>query len=287
MIGGLLSVIIYQLMQPDPSILAGENLDKPFTTLIIEYVPLLIGSLTSLYLTHVKIFKRPLSTTGFQSISMTKEFLLGYGLSFLMISIGFFLLFYLDMIEVRGYQWNSSLFLGFLILFLIQSSFEEVVSRSFLIPMLSYYSYPWVGLILSSTVFSLLHSTNPNITLISLCNIFMAGILMGLLFLHTRRIWMSIGLHAGWNFLQGSFFGFEVSGFDVYSLIDSKEVGDDLWTGGAFGYEGSLMSLIFLSFASAWILFKHPILLTDNIFKVTPLNENVSLIEEEDLIRNF
>ena len=74
-IGGLLSIITYQLMQPDPSILSGENLDKPFTTLMIEYLPLLIGSLAALYLTHVKIFKRPLSTTGFQSISVAKEFL--------------------------------------------------------------------------------------------------------------------------------------------------------------------------------------------------------------------
>lgn len=285
-IGGLLSIITYQLMQPDPSILSGENLDKPFTTLMIEYLPLLIGSLAALYLTHVKIFKRPLSTTGFQSISVAKEFLQGYGLSFLMISVGFGLLFYLNMIEIEGYLWNPSLFFGFLILFLIQSSFEEIVSRSFLIPMLSNYCNPWIALILSSSVFALLHYTNPNITLISLCNIFMAGILMGLLFLRTRQIWMPIGLHAGWNFLQGSFYGFEVSGFDVYSLIDSKEIGNDLWTGGAFGFEGSLISLIFLSSGSAWIIINHPILLTQNIFKASMVNKNVSFIQVEDLERN-
>jgi hypothetical protein len=86
----------------------------------------------------------------------------------------------------------------------------------------------------------------------------LAGALMGLIFLQTKKIWAPIGLHAGWNFLQGSFFGFEVSGFDVYSLIDSQETGMDLFTGGPFGFEGSILASLLLSGFSVWIILKNP-----------------------------
>ena len=57
---------------------------------------------------------------------------------------------------------------------------------------------------------------------------------------------------------QGSFFGFEVSGFDVYSVINSEETGMDLFTGGPFGFEGSILATLLLGGFSLWIILKNP-----------------------------
>ena len=58
---------------------------------------------------------------------------------------------------------------------------------------------------------------------------------------------MPIGLHAAWNFVQGTLLGFPVSGATDWSvgLVRQAEVGNDLLTGGAFGPEGGLVGITF------------------------------------------
>ena len=48
-------------------------------------------------------------------------------------------------------------------------------------------------------------------------------------------------MHLTWNFFQGPVFGFEVSGIEAESIINQSVSGSDLLTGGAFGFEGSLL----------------------------------------------
>lgn len=279
-IGTSISGILYVIIKPDPTILGGEDLNRPYLMTVIEYAPLLIGALVSLYLTHHKIFKRPLATTGFQKTGFLREIGLGYALAFALLLVGFILLWMVGYIEISKIDWRPNLFFGFILFFLIQSSLEEVISRAFMIPSLTHRFNPIVALVISSSIFAIVHMSNPNVTIISLLNICMAGVLMGLLFMTTERIWMPIGLHAGWNFLQGSFFGFEVSGYDVYSLIDSKEVGPDMITGGAFGFEGSLLSLLLLTVVSAYIIKKNP---TIFIKKISIESERVKNDMSDDI----
>ena len=52
-----------------------------------------------------------------------------------------------------------------------------------------------------------------------------------------------IGLHAAWNFFEGSVYGFPVSGSTRDSLLTVEARGPELATGGAFGPEGSLVGL--------------------------------------------
>jgi membrane protease YdiL (CAAX protease family) len=39
-----------------------------------------------------------------------------------------------------------------------------------------------------------------------------AGILLGAAYLLKRRLWLAVGIHAGWNFTQGWVFSVPVSG---------------------------------------------------------------------------
>ena len=64
----------------------------------------------------------------------------------------------------------------------------------------------------------------------------------------TRSLWLAIGMHWAWNFFEGPLFGTPVSGYPRYAnlnpLLTSTTIGPEQWTGGAFGPEGGLFSVI-------------------------------------------
>lgn len=272
-IGGLLSFGVMNYL-PDSSHFEPGSLDNPMMELLTSYLPMIIGSLAALWLCHVVLFKRAWNLTGVVSKGLFKDTMIGALLGFVLISTGFLILWIGQGLEIVKVEFVSQLFFGFLLLFIVQSAFEEIATRSFLIPTIERRFGVWFAIILSSILFSILHGSNPNITIIALANIFLAGFLLGMLFVRYRSVWPAIGLHAAWNFLQGSFYGFEVSGFDVYSWIDTKETGIDWITGGEFGYEGSILALLSLAIACFIIWRQNPeAFATLAIYKMPKTNE--------------
>ena len=64
-------------------------------------------------------------------------------------------------------------------------------------------------------LFGALHLGNPDATAFGAFAIAVeAGVLLGALYVWTGRLWLSIGMHATWNFFQGYVFGATVSGAD-------------------------------------------------------------------------
>ncbi|NTW50304.1 MAG: CPBP family intramembrane metalloprotease [Chlorobiales bacterium] len=115
----------------------------------------------------------------------------------------------------------------------------------------------WVAIGIQSVLFGFMHGWNPNSTVFGLIAISLeAGILLGAAFALTRRLWLAIGIHTAWNYVQGAIFGVPVSGYDVQGLFISKPVGPELLTGGAFGVEASVLTLLICTTAGLLMLVK-------------------------------
>ena len=100
-------------------------------------------------------------------------------------------------------------------------------------------------LIILSLLFGIAHAINPNVTIFSIINIVVAGILLSTAYIKTHSLWLSIGIHFSWNFTQGCIFSFPVSGQVSKNTITTlSQTGPEWITGGAFGPEGGILSTI-------------------------------------------
>ena len=126
-----------------------------------------------------------------------------------------------------------------------------------------------------------MHFGNPNTNWVGLLNIFLAGMMLGLFFLKYRNIWFITGLHAGWNWIQSVVFDFNVSGFDVKSTINFNPYGNELISGGAFGFEGSIVSAGLQLIVIGYLLVKH----YNDMFGNRPEYYVENLVDSGDLPR--
>ncbi|HEY1038542.1 MAG TPA: CPBP family intramembrane glutamic endopeptidase, partial [Bacteroidia bacterium] len=99
-------------------------------------------------------------------------------------------------------------------------------------------------IIIISPLFGLAHWGNNGATIISTINLGIDAMMMCLPFLITGRLGMSIGIHFAWNLIQGSIFGFAMSGNIAKASVMSVNMPDNILTGGAFGPEGSVLLVL-------------------------------------------
>lgn len=204
--------------------------------------------------------KKPLSLMGLPSIRVNyKQLLSGLLLGVFSISIVFIVLLMLGDIRLQNSLFHPNLhpsILFYLVLFIFVGFNEELFSRGYCMTVLKQTGKRWVVLFLPAALFSLLHMSNPNITLVGFINIFLIGLLFAYMFFRTGMIWMPIGYHITWNFFQGNVFGLEVSGLGLESLYNSKLITSNLLNGGLFGPEGGLLvtGIIILGFVCVHII---------------------------------
>ena len=101
-------------------------------------------------------------------------------------------------------------------------------------------------IILLSFLFTCIHLFNPNLDIIGLANVFLAGVTFSLIYYYTGNLWLVGAMHTLWNFILGFIVGSQVSGIDTYnSIFFSIPVGNkDLISGGKFGFEASIIETI-------------------------------------------
>jgi uncharacterized protein len=132
---------------------------------------------------------------------------------------------------------------------------EEIMLRGIVFRWLEELGGSWVALALSALIFGFLHAANPNATLISSLSIALAaGVLLGGAYMLTRNLWLAIGMHAGWNVTQGLVWDVPVSGVALDGWVESRLVGDPILSGGAFGLEASVITMVVATAYGAWLV---------------------------------
>lgn len=125
---------------------------------------------------------------------------------------------------------------------------EELLARLIIFRLLSRAFGIPAGFLLSAAAFGAAHLGNANASPISAIAIAIeAGLLFAGFYFVTGRIWMSAGIHAGWNLMLGGFFGARVSGMasEGSFLVSLPSPGaSDLVTGGMFGPESSVPAML-------------------------------------------
>ncbi|VSE25649.1 caax amino protease family [Streptococcus pneumoniae] len=198
-----------------------------------------------------KVEKRPIRTLGFYRENFLSNLLKGFSLGlalFLLTLLGLVVLgqYRLEFIHLDTYSLAFTLFT--IPFWILQGTAEELVARAWLIPQLAKRTNLKVAIIISSSLFTLLHLGNPGITFLSAIDLFLFGVAMSLYLLKTDTIWGIGGIHGAWNFAQGNLFGVLVSGQSSgTSIMKFTPQGNQDWlSGGSFGIEGSIVSSIIL-----------------------------------------
>ncbi|WP_405398062.1 CPBP family intramembrane glutamic endopeptidase [Maribacter sp. Asnod2-G09] len=180
---------------------------------------------------------------GLQIKNRKKDIAIGTLLGLTIMTIAYFGLAASKEIVFSKFNFNfQELFLTAL-LFILVAILEEVLFRGYIQKnlMLSFNKY--VALIVASALFALMHGANPNISLFSLLGLFLAGMALGASYMYTKNLWYPIAFHFSWNLFQ-SLLGFNVSGQDIYSIIEFTVPENNKINGGQFGFEGSIFSLL-------------------------------------------
>ncbi len=132
---------------------------------------------------------------------------------------------------------------------------EEILLRGIVFRWLEELGGSWVALALSSLLFGFLHAANPNATLISSLSIALAaGVLLGGAYMLTRSLWLAIGMHAGWNVTQSLVWDVPVSGVTLDGWVESRLVGNPILSGGAFGLEASVITMVIATAYGVWLI---------------------------------
>ncbi len=216
---------------------------------LLNEVTLFIGVTAATFLARHFIDRRPITGLGLKlNIQTLYDLLAGILISFFIMGAIFLAELALGWTKFEGFAWQSqagtSLAGGVLLwlaIFIIGGWTEELLSRGYHLQNIADGLNLHWGVIISSSVFALLHLGNPSASWISTLGILLAGLFLALPYLLTRQLWLSIGLHIGWNFFEGVVFGFPVSGLETYRLLLHTVSGPEIWTGGAFGPEAGLL----------------------------------------------
>ena len=228
-----------------------------FSSQIVE----LIMFISSIYIARRFLDKRSFVSLGLQVNKQAfGDIFIGIAITFVMMGLVYLAETAAGWLTFESFAWQTepvANVLGGVSIFFVAFIFvgwnEELLSRGYHLQTLASGTNMFWGIVISSSVFGLAHLGNPNATWTSAAGIFFAGIFLAYGYLRTGQLWLSIGLHIGWNFFEGVVFGFPVSGLDIYRLIRHQIQGPEIWTGGAFGPEAGLIVLPALGIGSALI----------------------------------
>lgn len=257
----LLSIIIFTILFAIPFGIASEitGIDMNFLSQFAFGASVILST----WAVRKWIDKRSFTSLGLKRDSRWwKDILIGIGIAAVLHALILAAHLGTGWSTFSGFAWQTTppkqvllTLLGIGAFYLAVGYYEELMSRGYHLQNLEDGLNTGWAVFLSSAVFGFLHILNPGATLISSLGILAAGLFLAYPYLRTRQLWMSIGLHIGWNFFLGPVFGFPVSGTNPTGLIQHTVTGPAWFTGGAFGPEAGMSSIFAMLIGAVFIYY--------------------------------
>ncbi|MCZ7602442.1 MAG: CPBP family intramembrane metalloprotease [Melioribacteraceae bacterium] len=173
---------------------------------------------------------------------------IGFGALIAFLIMTFFVL----LISIPGYysveEFNSFGNVIFMFFDQLKVGFiEELLFRVIIFKLSEELFGSWTAIAVQGILFGFAHAGNPNATIYTTMALILSfSIFFGTAYMITRRIWFVMGFHWSWNFFQAGIYGIQNSGHTQPSLITPVIEGPVWITGGDWGAELSIISVIIL-----------------------------------------
>lgn len=239
-----------------------------------DYSLIIVGILALAATIAVKVARKKLDKKSWVSLGLQistntwKDLLFGFGLSAIMAGVFLFILWLSGAVEIDSHSLTTSpaaatdgfasymkvISWGSLALLFLEhllvGYWEELVFRGYLLQNMIEGMGLQLAILISCIGYGLIHAGNPNAGLLSTFIIVVFGFLRIYGYLATKMLWLSMGMHIGWNFFQGPVLGFAASGHQKATVLQLHFSSESSWlTGGDFGPEGSLLMLPIIGLA--------------------------------------
>lgn len=208
-----------------------------------------LAATPAVYVTRRWIDKKSFVSLGLQwNGRAVSDLIFGFLLSGIMAATLFgvmCLLGYIGNVQIATAGWAAAgLLAGPLLTMAVVGYWEELVFRGYILQNMAEGLGMKTAIIVSCLLYGLVHSANPNAGLLSTAIIVLFGYLRIAGYLNTGQLWLSMGMHTGWNFFQATVFGFSASGHaEEWTLITHDALAADWLSGGQFGPEASVLTI--------------------------------------------
>ncbi len=131
----------------------------------------------------------------------------------------------------------------------IQSASEELICRGFIFQRVlrTYRGRFWLAIIINSVYFAALHLGNPGVTPLAIVDLATSGLMFSLMVYYFDSLWMAMGVHTGWNYMQSILAGLPNSGqvvpYSVFTL-DASTARNSFFYNVEFGVEGTVPAIL-------------------------------------------
>ncbi len=247
LIAALLTGLFFNLVDWVRSAL---SMTGPTTSLVGHLIDFFVVT-GAIFITRRLADKRSFTSLGFRINKQAGfDLLVGIAIPFLLFLVIYMVEHSIGWLKFDSFAWQTdspssviSQTTTYFIWFIFVAWNEELIYRGYIMQSLASGLNLTFGILISSIYFGIEHLSNPNSNGMAVAGIFLAGLFFAYAYVRTGQLWLSMGLHLGWNFFESAVFGFPVSGYDRPGLLHITVSGPEFWTGGAFGPEAGCIIL--------------------------------------------
>lgn len=241
------------------NMLVGDVFDTQTITLIAYYGYIVMFGIGLLYWKLIE--KKNLSEMG-----LTKRFgnyFIGAVIGVILLAVSVFAIVLTGNIEYQGFFGNADIMMILLLVggFIVQGATEEILCRGIVLHTLKERTPTWFAIAVSTILFIIPHWSSlfegdTIFGIIGVANLVLISIIFSQLTICFKSIWAACGLHSFWNAILYCIFGLNLSGNEetVTAIFNMQSVGKNIWNGGVYGIEASLITTVVLAFAAILIM---------------------------------